>query len=66
MDTLFIILFCISKLFSPLVPVTIQFAEQSVSRVEIDSPMVFELVLSGPVDRTVLVEVRTNSDSADG
>jgi len=56
----------IPESFSPLVPVTIQFAEQTVSQVENDSPMEFEIILSGPVDRTVLVEVRTNSDSADG
>ena len=56
----------IPEFFSPLVPVTVQFAEQTVSRFEADSPMEFEIILSGPVDRTVLVEVRTNSDSADG
>ena len=49
-----------------LVPVTIQFAEQMVSNFETDSPMEFELVLSGPVDRTVLVEVNTTGVSADG
>ena len=36
------------------------------SNFESDSPMEFELTLSGPVDRTVLVEVRTNSVSAIG
>jgi len=51
---------------SPLAPVIIEFAEQTVSAFEGDSPMEFELVLSGPVDRTVLVEVKTNSVSADG
>ena len=51
---------------SPLAPVTIQFAEQTVSIVEGESPMEFELVLSGPVDRTVVVEVRTTGVSADG
>ena len=65
-NTSFIIICCIGELFSPIAPVTIQFAEQSVSRSEIDSPMEFEIVLSGAVDRTVLVEVRTNSASADG
>ena len=53
-------------LSSFLVPVTIQFADQTVSNTETESPMQFELVLSGPVDRTVLVEVMTFSNSADG
>ena len=52
--------------FLPIAPVTIQFAEQTVSNSESESPMEFEITLSGPVDRTVLVEVRTNSVSATG
>ena len=51
---------------SSIAPVTVQFAEQTVSIIEGESPMEFELVLSGPVDRTVLVEVMTTSVAAVG
>jgi len=55
-----------SCLFLSLAPVTIQFARETVTNNENDSPMTFELVLSGPVSHPFDVEVCTRDDSAVG
>lgn len=52
-------------LFLSLAPVSVQFA-QNVSNNEGDSPMIFELVLSGPVNSPFDVEVCTRNGSAIG
>jgi len=55
-----------SSLFLSSALVTIQFARETVTNNENDSPMTFELVLSGPVSSPFDVEVCTRDDSAVG
>ena len=55
-----------SCLFLSPAPVTVQFFEEIVTNDENDSPMTFELVLSGPVSRPFDVEVCTRDNSAVG